>query len=153
MASNLKVFSLNIGMSDNLAGLVNFIVNESLDIIFLQEVKMTSEHLCFQVNKLGYLAEVNINEDEPTKPGTALLWKSCLPVQDVTNLVQCRCQIAFMDQFLLVNIYAHSGSDKRHHRGELFANDLFQFFNVHKSSSIIFGGDFNSVLSAYDIEE
>ena len=57
MASNLKVFSLNIGMSDNLAGLVNSIVNESLDIIFLQEVKMTSEHLRFQVNKLGYLAE------------------------------------------------------------------------------------------------
>ena len=131
MAGNFNFFSLNIGMnSSNLAGLINFIRNENLDIIFLQEIRLSAEQLSAKVNHLGYKVEVNINEEEPSKPGTAILWKSCLKLSDFVSVVPCRCQAAFLDNYLLINVYAISGSDKKYERGNLFARDIFQFLSL-----------------------
>ena len=153
MAGTLKILSLNIGMSENLAGLTAIIRDKNPDLIFLQEVRVSTEQLLSRVGMLGYLAEANISDEDSSKPGTALVWKTCYPVHSLSVLVQCRCQVAFLDTYLLVNIYAHSGSDMKIERGNLFSNDVFQFLSIHVSSySLILGGDFNSVLSAMDIE-
>ena len=45
MAGKFNIFSLNIGMNDNLAGLVNYIRSENLDIIFLQDVRISTDQL------------------------------------------------------------------------------------------------------------
>ena len=152
MSGKIKILSLNIGMKDNLAGLVNFIINESLDIIFLQEVRMPKNQLQSKVSNFGYNVEVNINDEDLSKPGTALLWKTSIPLLNISVLVQCRCQVAFLARHILINVYAHSGSDKKRERGELFAKDIFYFLSLHPGSPLICGGDFNSILSAIDVD-
>ena len=69
----INFLSLNIGMSTTLAGLLTIIINQKLDIIFLQEVRLTSEQLRLLVGKLGFDASVNIDFDFPSRPGTALV--------------------------------------------------------------------------------
>ena len=152
MAGNLKVFSLNTGMSDNLGGLLNFIINHDLDIIFLQEIRMTNEQILSKVSHLGYLVEVNVNEEDLSKPGTAIVWRSSVVIGNFGVLVQNRCQFAFLGPHLLINVYAPSGSDKTRERNELFGVNMFQFMSLHASSLFICGGDFNSILSANDVE-
>ena len=49
MSDKIRFFSLNIGMSENLAGLISFIVHENLDIVFLQEVRLSSEQLSAKI--------------------------------------------------------------------------------------------------------
>ena len=152
MAGKFNIFSLNIGMNDNLAGLVNYIRSENLDIIFLQEVRISTDQLQSKVEHFGYSAEANVNEDDPFKPGTAIVWKSSIPILNFSNLVQCRCQVTFLGRHILLNVYAHSGSEKKQERGDLFAKDIFYFMSLHNGFSFIFGGDFNSILSPSDVE-
>ena len=45
MESTINFFSLNVGMSSSLAGLPMIINAEQLDIIFLQEVRVTSDQI------------------------------------------------------------------------------------------------------------
>ena len=45
ISNNLNFLSLNIGMSNSLAGLTSLVASESLDLIFLQEVRLTSSEL------------------------------------------------------------------------------------------------------------
>ena len=73
MAPNFNIFSLNVGMSENLAGLISFIKSNDLDVIFLQEIRMSSDQLLSKVNEFGYSAESNVNEEEPLMPGTAII--------------------------------------------------------------------------------
>ena len=49
MASTINFFSLNVGMSSALAGLPALISSLYLDIIYLQEVKISSEQLKLHV--------------------------------------------------------------------------------------------------------
>ena len=113
---------------------------------------MSNDQLLAKIGKFGYCVEVNINDEEPLKPGTALVWKSSIPVQDTSVLMQCRCQVAFLGNLVLMNVYAHSGSDKRQERNDLFSKEMFQFMGLHANSSFICGGDFNSILSIHDVE-
>ena len=130
MAGNLRIFSLNTGMSENLAGLVNFIKNYNLDIIFLQEVRLTNDQILTKVGGLGYSVEVNINEEDSSKPGTAIVWKSSLQIINFGVLVQCRCQFAFLGNHILVNVYAHSGSGKNM-KGTYFLLKICSILWVH----------------------
>ena len=61
MDSKLNVFSLNVGMSATLAGLPAIIQAEDLDIIFLQEVRLSSDQIENQLR--GFKAVVNIDGD------------------------------------------------------------------------------------------
>ena len=75
MESRIRFLSLNVGMKSNLAGLLSLLINHNLDVVFLQEVKITDEQLISQIVKYGYLGQVNIDLEESSKPGTA---KVCL---------------------------------------------------------------------------
>ena len=42
----------------------------------------------------GFLAVANIDPENPSRPGTALAWRSNLPVKDIVSYSLCRIQIA-----------------------------------------------------------
>ena len=152
MESKNRFLSLNIGMKSNLAGLPDILINQRIDIAFLQEVKVTDEELNSKVGRFGYKCKVNINLEDLSKPGTALVWRSSLPVKDVNSLVLCRAQVAYLEGFALLNVYAPSGSDKKYERGIFFSQDIFKALSLQPDSKWIVGGDFNCVLLPMDVE-
>ena len=147
----LKLMTLNTGNSRLLGGLLAIIRIENPDIVFLQELTITSGQLKLFVAKYGYSAEANTNLLDVTELGTGMIWKSDLPVKDVTSVVHCRIQMAKLGPYSLLNIYAPSGSNNRQERRDFFGQDIF---NLVRSSSTypVISGDFNCVLSAQDTE-
>ena len=152
MDTRIRFLSLNVGLKSDLAGLPTLIQVHKLDIILLQEVRLSDDQVDLIVGKHGFKGKVNINADEPLKPGTAIVWRSSLPVREVSTIVQCRVQCAFLGPYAFLNIYAPSGSDKKFERGSLFARDIFHALSLQAGSQWILGGDFNCVLKAVDIE-
>ena len=150
MDSIINFFSLNVGMSNTLAGLSALIKAEYLDIIFLQEVRLNSEQIEHLLK--GFKAAVNVDPSQPSKPGTAIVWKEALPVTDVCPLVLCRAQLATLGPYKLLNVYAPSGSDKKHERNVFFGQEIFTSLQLDLQANWILGGDYNCVLNALDIE-
>ena len=54
MNSRIRILSLNIGLKSDLAGLMTLISVHSLDLIMLQEVRITDEQLNQQLDKHGF---------------------------------------------------------------------------------------------------
>ena len=90
-------------MSSTLAGLDSLILSNNLDLILLQEVKVSKEQLNAMLSSLDFQAEVNLDTESPTLPGTAIAWRNSLPVEDVFILVKCRAQIAVLVNGMTVN--------------------------------------------------
>ena len=149
--SRIRILSLNIGLKSDLAGLLTLISVHRLDLVMLQEVRFTDEQLNQQLSSHGFTGVVNIDAEDPLKPGTALAWRSTLPLKQVSAVVPCRVQHALLGSYSILNIYAPSGSDKRVERGLFFAREVFQAFSIG-SFPWILGGDFNCVLEPIDIE-
>ena len=149
--SSLNLLTLNVGMSSSLAGASTLIEVEKVDLLFLQEVRLTSEQI--ELSLKGFKAVANIDEDDPSRPGVALAWRQCLPVINVINLVSCRLQIATLGSVSLMNLYAPSGSAKKHDRYLFFTKDVFQTLNFDGVTSWLWAGDFNCVSNAIDVED
>ena len=153
MAPRIRILSLNIGLKSDLAGLSTLIKVHKLDLVLLQEVRISDEQINQKVGHLGFTGKVNVDADNPMKPGTALVWRSVLPVTQVSAIVPCRAQYAVLESLAILNIYAPSGSDKRSERGIFFARDVFQTLSLSTGCfSWIMGGDFNCVLSPLDVK-
>ena len=120
MESPLNILSLNVGMSSTLAGLNSLILSNNLDLILLQEVKVSKEQLNAMLSSLDFQADVNLDTESPTLPGNAIAWRNSLPVEDVFILVKCRAQIAVLGHYVVVNLYTPSGSDKRSERNNFY---------------------------------
>ena len=151
MISRIRILSLNIGLKSDLAGLLTLISVHKLDIVMLQEIRITNEQMNQQLSYLGFTGRVNIDEEDLLKPGTAIAWRSTLPIRQVSTVVPCRAQYALLGSYSIFNIYAPSGSDRRVERNNFFAREIFQAFSLG-SSPWILGGDFNCVLRPIDIE-
>ena len=117
MNSRIRILSLNIGMKSDLAGLMTLISVHSLDLIMLQEVRITDEQLNQQLAYHGFTGRVNIDAENPLTPGTALAWRSTVPIKQVSAVVPCRVQHALLGSYSVLNIYAPSGSGKKVERG------------------------------------
>ena len=152
MESKIRFLSLNVSLKNNLAGLESLLKVHKLDIILLQEVRINDDQIDILVGKHGFKGKVNINPEEPSLPGTAIVWRSCLPVREISTIVTCRAQCAFIGAYAFLNIYAPSGSDKKYERGSFFAKEIFRTLALHDNSSWILGGDFNCVLKPIDVE-
>ena len=146
----VNMFSLNIGTSSLLAGLPDLANTEHLDIIFLQEIRMTSEEI--ESLMPGFSAEANIDVDNPSRPGTAILWRNSLQLENVSNICLCTLQVATFGSYKLVNIYAPSGSSRKNDREYFYSQDLFSLLQLYPDSSWVWGGDHNCVLDRIDIE-
>ena len=103
MNSRIRILSLNIGLKSDLAGLLTLISVHRLDLVMLQEVRITDEQLNQQLGNHGFTGMVNIDAEEPLKPGTALAWRSTLPIKQVSAVVPCRVQHAACPPGLLFN--------------------------------------------------
>ena len=145
MNSRIRILSLNIGLKSDLADVLTLISVHKLDLILLQEVRITDKQINQQLVSHGFKGMVNIDEEDPLRPGTALAWRSTLPIKQVSAVVPCRVQHALLGSYSILNIYAPSGSDKKVERGLFFAREVFQAFSIG-SSPWIMGGDFNCVL-------
>ena len=153
MESLIRFLSLNVGMKNNLAGLDALIKEHKFDVILLHEIRLSREGLDAKFSHLEYTSAVNIEEEDPSKPGTAVLWKSSLPVSNVIVLVKCRAQLVLLGNYALLNIYAPSGSDKRNERAIFFSKEVFQGYTLHSQYIWIMGGDFNCLLNKLDVED
>ena len=90
MDSRIRFLSLNIGLKNDLAGLVTLLKVHNLDFVLLQEVRINDEQIELIVGRHGFKGKVNIDSEDPMKPGTAIVWKSSLPVRDISTIVTCR---------------------------------------------------------------
>ena len=90
----LKLMTLNTANTSLLGGLLAIIQIENPDIVFLQEISVTSGQLKHKVAKYGYSAEANTDLLDVTSLGTGMIWKSHLPLTSVTSVVHCRIQLA-----------------------------------------------------------
>ena len=134
--ANFKInfLSVNVGLKSNLAGLNTLICAHNLDLIFLQEVRI-SESQIEQIVGRGFKCKVNIDDDSSSKPGTAIIWKEYLPVTEVSVIVPSRAQCLVLGNCGFLNIYAPSGSDKRNERALFFSRDIFRAFFLHSDVS------------------
>ena len=152
MAAPVNFLSLNVASNYNLAGLNTAISTTNFDIILLQEVKMSQSQLDSVVSRFGFQSKVNISEDNDQKPGTAVLWRSTVPLSGVVNLVECRLQIAELGPYRILNCYAPSGSENRHSRTVFYGEDVFRYLRLNTGALWVVGGDHNCVIRRADVE-
>ena len=93
MNSRIRILSLNIGLKSDLAGLLTLISVHGLDLILLQEVRISDEQINQQLCNYGFKGMVNIDEEDPLKPGTALAWRSNLPISKFRQLCLAGCSM------------------------------------------------------------
>ena len=148
-----NIISYNVMSDGGCSGLLTLIDIEKPDIIMLQEILLDTEHLTtFLTSKQGYKAVSNVDQLEPNKPGTALVWHESVPVTRVTSIEPRRLQTAFIGPYPLVNIYPPAGSDNGPGRRVMFRDSLFRVMRGLGGKLPIMGGDWNCVISIKDIE-
>ena len=96
MNSKIRILSINIGLKSDLVDLLTLISVHRLDLVMLQEVRITDVQMNQQLGNHGFKGMVNIDEEDPLKPGTAIVWRSTLPIRQVSTVVPCRVQHAFL---------------------------------------------------------
>ncbi|KAK3922815.1 Transposon TX1 uncharacterized 149 kDa protein [Frankliniella fusca] len=136
LSLNLSVITA-VGNLNELRSLLN---REYVDIVLLQEVAIPA------FDFYGYSECVNLG---PDKRGTALLWKSALPISDVCSLPSGRAIAATFGDVRIVCVYAPSGTSGAQERRAFFAQDLALLF-AEGAQKVVLGGDFNCVLEAKD---
>ena len=147
----LSILTYNVHGSFHLAGLSLIIEVYKPKLIFLQEVKLSTEQLLTFGRKLGYLGAANIDELDHTKPGTGLLWHKSLPVTQVIPLYPCRVQVARVGAYPVINVYVPAGSHRSAERRLFFNDVLFGLLAGHDVPPIM-AGDWNCVLDKLDLE-
>ena len=119
--SEFKVISLNIAMS--LLSISDVLRIDEPELLFLQEVNISTQTLCSRVSSLGYWGECNVDPVHPTLPGTAVVWKKSLKVTEVNQIIERRVMSLKCASEVFVNIYAPSGTANRQERIDMF-NEL-----------------------------
>ena len=136
-----------------LGGLLSIIKLENPDIVLLQEITVTTGQLKLFVAKYGYNAEANTDLLDISRLGTGMVWRSDIPISEVTSVVDCRAQLAKLGSYSLLNLYAPSGGNNKAARRSFFGQDIFRLMRGSSTSSYpLIGGDFNCVLAPKDTE-
>ena len=149
---HIKIMSYNVHGSLHLGNLSLFLGVFKPGVVFLQEVKITSEQLSAFGRRLGYSGAANIDDLDRCKPGTGMLWHSSLPVSQVVPLYPCRIQVAMLGAYPLVNVYVPAGSHRAQERRHFFTEQLFGLLAGQDDILPIMGGDWNCVTEKIDLE-
>lgn len=145
MTFSKKVGTINLNAIQtkvNKQLLNDFVHLNDLDIVFCQEVHF--EDFSFISSHKAF---VNISCQNK---GTAILIRKN---QDFRNLIydpSGRIVSIVCNDVNYVNVYAHSGSDKRKERDDLFRNSITPHVVKPGCSHTVIGGDFNCVLAKKD---
>ena len=146
-----KLVSRNIASSKRLERIIDIVKSEKPDLLLLQEVTLTTAQLQAAVLPLQFNCESNIDQDNPSAPGTAVIWKKNLPVNQVTCLVTCQLQVIGIGQQTFYNVYAPSGSENRRDRALLFSHNMFPHLLQHQGGLLpIMAGDWNCLTAIQD---
>ena len=86
----------------------------------------------------------------PTRPGTAIIWKRTLKVNEVNCIIERRAQIIKVEGESYVNVYAPSGSNNRRQREDFFTELFLHLLNIEGGKLPVIAGDFNSVVAEID---
>ena len=143
-AAPINFLSFNMGSNTNLAGLNTVVSTAGFDVILLQEIKLSQSQLDIAVNRYGFLSKVNISEENQQKPGTAILWRTSIPLTGVVNLVECRLQMAELGPYRILNCYAPSGSENKHSRSVFYGEEVFKYLRLNPDAQWLVGGDHQS---------
>ena len=114
MAPAFKTVSANVAMST--LSIRDILKSDKPELLFLQEINVSTEVVNDIVTRLGYRGECNIDPLHPTLPGTAILWKNNLKVSEIDQLIERRAQSIKCAGETFINIYAPSGSNNRRER-------------------------------------
>ena len=139
----IKILVLNIctiASSANLTILNSFIRLHQADLVLLQEVAVSV------FNFPGYEEIVNLG---PRRRGTAMLFKSGLPLQQFTLLPSGRAMSARLHGTTLINVYAPAGTQGRRAREAFFTAELAPLL-ASAGGKLLAAGDWNSVLTGAD---
>lgn len=141
----IRVASVNLNSSSNLVNkclLKDFIFNNDLDIVFLQEV-------CYSNFSFVpfFIPFVNLNEGES---GTAILVRNSFDTGQPLFSLNGRITSIVIENMNFVNVYAFSGANRRKERDNLFLNDLTTHLAKANVSVNIVGGDFNCIINSSD---
>ena len=71
----LKIISQNIASSRKVEKISDIIKRSSPDLLLMQEVTLSTAQLKEAVQDLQYDCEANIDPENPTFPGTAVVWR------------------------------------------------------------------------------
>lgn len=138
-----KIASININaisstLKQNL--LRDFVWNNDVDILFLQEVAF--ENFSFISSHVAF---VNISEDNK---GTAVLVRKNIDFSDILLNPNGRISSIRIGGINFVNIYAHSGSGYRKERDYLLSQEIIPHLSSNDPNVIL--GDFNCILLKKD---
>ena len=103
MAHTVKIMSANIAMS--MLGLSDILKRDKPELLFLQEVNISTDNVNDIVSRLGYVADCNVDPLHPTLPGTAIVWKNNLKVSEINQLVERRAQSVNCAGEQFINVY------------------------------------------------
>lgn len=142
-SKKIATINLNSIKTDiNKSLLRDFIINENLDFVFLQEVLF--EDFSF-INT--HRAFVNISDQDK---GTAILIRKNQGFRNVIYDPSGRILSIVCDDVNLINVYAHSGTNKKRERDDLFRNQMTAHIVKGNNLHTIIGGDFNCILNKRD---
>ena len=127
----------------------DIIKSDKPELIFLQEINISTQTVNDSVNSLGYSAECNVDPLHPTLPGTAIVWKNSLKVSDINQLIERRAQSIKCAGEIFINVYAPSGSGNRRERWNFF-NELFTHIIQAGDKLPVMAGDWNAILEQSD---
>lgn len=118
----------------------DFIWNNDLDVVFLQEVAF--ENFSFI---RSHKAIVNISEDGK---GTGVLLRTNIDYSNCVLNSNGRITSVCIDNINFINIYAHSGSKFKKERDLLFTQDILIHLAIGKENLLL--GDFNCIVNPDD---
>ncbi|KAJ4449788.1 hypothetical protein ANN_01192 [Periplaneta americana] len=102
-----------------------------------------------QISNTGarYSSVCNIGEDQR---GTAIIYRAGYTIQQSEIHPSGRLTTVLMgDNTLLINLYLHSGSNRRQEREDFISRDV-PYYLSQRYEKLIIGGDFNCVLHCKD---
>ncbi|KAJ4444045.1 hypothetical protein ANN_05834 [Periplaneta americana] len=141
---NIATLNINCLRSQGKQHLLReFIYDNDIDILFLQEVNIDN----FDFLGARYSSVCNIGEEQR---GTAIIYRAGYTIQQSEIHPSGRLTTVLMgDNTLLINLYLHSGSNRRQEREDFISRDV-PYYLSQRYEKLIIGGDFNCVLHCKD---
>lgn len=141
----INVGSINLNSSTTIVNkylLRDFIFNNDIDILFLQEV-------CYSNFSFvpSYKPFVNVSEHGS---GTAILIRDSFEASQPLLSLDGRISSVVVNGLNFVNVYAFSGSNRKKERENLFTNDLPSHLGKGGITTSVVGGDFNCIVDGSD---
>lgn len=144
MAQTILVASLNFNGSSSplkIKLLNTFLTKNSIDIMFLQEIRSDDFSLVYNYNSYTNIGCESL--------GTAILTRKGIELHSIEKLPSGRGISGVYKEYTLVNLYAPSGTNKRQLRN-VFYNEELPYLIRSLPQKLILGGDYNCVLRPED---